>query len=193
MAEEAFHSSDPLAGFTTTLKEILLDPRGFFERLPLEGGLKNPLIFAVICTAIGGLEHALFTAFRGYGLKAVVGLVILGVLRLFVGAGVVAVVAQHLFGGRGDYEANFRVLGYASAVMVLIGLPFIKWFAALYGVYLTLIGIERANGFDSVRAFLTLIATFVVGVVLTHAFGLWRLSARVNPLIRCHAAELRRA
>jgi hypothetical protein len=109
---------------------------------------------------------------------------VIGLVRIFIGAALVVLVATNLFEGRGDYEATFRVLAYSSAVAVLIGLPVIKYFAAIYGAYLVIVGIEKAHGIDAVRAILTLVASAVVGGVIAFALGLWPFLHRVNPLFR---------
>jgi len=64
-------------------------------------------------------------------------------------------VAQHLFSGRAGFEATFRVVAYAAAPTVLAWLPWIGVLAVVYGVYLTVVGLERVHGFDTTRAVLT--------------------------------------
>lgn len=178
MADE-FDAGDPLTSFGPTWTRILVDPRGFFETLPLEGGLRTPAIFAAICLAIG----AFFFLFAA-GLKGALGFFILGLLRLFVGAAILALIAERVFDGRGDYEATFRVLAYTSAITVFVAIPVIKVFAAIYGAYLVAIGLEKAQRFDSPRAVLTMIVTMAVSVAMISALGLWPLARAVNPLLR---------
>ena len=167
-----------MASFGATLRRILLEPRSFFESLPLEGGLQAPATFAAICLAIGGLEFMIF----GGGLKGAIGLVALGLARLFLGAAIITLVAENLFEGRGDYEATFRVLAYATAIAVVIGIPVVNVFAAIYGAYLVIVGLEHAHRFDATRAVLTVILTAAIGAAVVYAFGLWPLARRVNPL-----------
>jgi hypothetical protein len=177
---EEFDPKDPVGSFAGTWQRVMLEPRAFFDALPPAGGLQPPLVFAVICLAIGGFEFMLF----GGGIKGLAGLLVLGTIRLFVGSAIVAFIAQQIFEGRGDYEATFRVLAYTSAVAVLIGIPIVKYFAAIYGAYLVILGLGRAHAFDNTRAFLTLLATAFVGIVIVHALGLWGIAHRVNPLFR---------
>jgi hypothetical protein len=158
----------------------MLEPRAFFDALPPAGGLQPPLVFAALCLAIGGIEFMLF----GGGIRGLVGLLAIGLLRLFVGTAIVALVAQQLFEGRGDYEATFRAVAYSMAVVVLIGLPIVKYFAALYGAYLVIVGIARAQSFDTVRAVLTLLASAFAGMMIVYALGLGPWVCRVNPLLR---------
>jgi hypothetical protein len=179
-AAAEFDPKDPLASFGATWKKVMLEPRLFFDTLPPAGGLQPPLAFAAICLTIGGIEFMLF----GGGIRGLIGLFAIGVLRLFVGTAIVALVAQQLFEGRGDYEATFRAIAYSMAVVALIGLPIVKYFAALYGAYLALVGIARAQSFDTVRALLTMLASAFAGMLTVYGLGLWPWMCRVNPLLR---------
>lgn len=179
-ASAEFDPKDPLASFAATWRRVLLEPRAFFEGLPEAGGLQPPFFFAVICLAIGGFGFMIF----GAGIKGLFAVLAIGVVRLFVGSAIVALIAQQLFEGRGDYEATFRVLCYSSAVAVVIGIPVIKHFAALYGIYLVIVGLARAHSFDTVRAALSAVASVFVGWVIIHALCLGGWMYRVNPLFR---------
>ena len=70
------------------------------------------------------------------------------------------------------------------APVVVIGIPVVKYLAALYAAYLIILGVAKAHAFDTVRAVLTLVATAVVTLVLVYALGLGRWVHRVNPLLR---------
>jgi hypothetical protein len=179
-AAAEFEPKDPIASFGVTWKRVMLEPRAFFEALPAAGGLQPPLVFAAICLTIGGIEFMLF----GGGVRGLFGLLVIGLLRLFVGTAIVALVAQQLFEGRGDYEATFRAIAYSTAVVVLIGLPVFKYFAALYGAYLVIVGVAKAQSFDTVRALLTVLASAFAGLVIVYALGLGQWVCRVNPLFR---------
>jgi hypothetical protein len=178
-ASAEFDPKDPIASFVACWRRVLSEPRVFFEGLPA-GGLEPPLLFALICLAIGGFGFMIF----GGGIKGFLGLLLIGTLRLFIGAAIVSLIAQKLFDGRGDYEATFRVLCYSTAVAVMIGVPVVKYFAALYGIYLVILGLSRAHAFDTVRAFLTALSSVFVGMVIVHALCLEGWVHRLNPLLR---------
>jgi hypothetical protein len=178
-ASPEFDLKDPVASFGTVWKRVVLEPRAFFESLP-PAGLQPPLAFAAICLGIGAVEFLIF----GGGIHGFIGLVAIGLLRLFVGTAIVALVAQQLFEGRGDYEATFRAVAYSMAVVVGIGIPVVKYFAALYGAYLVIVGVAKAQSFDTVRAVLTLLASAFAGLVIVYALGLGHWVGRVNPLFR---------
>lgn len=179
MASDEFNPSDPMGSFTDTWTRVMIDPRAFFASLPVEGGLQPPLVFAALCLLVGGIEVLLF----GGGLKGLAGAVVFGILRLFVAAAIFSLIAQTLFGGRGDFEATFRVFAYSSAVAVAIGLPVLKFFAALYGIYLAIVGLEKAHSIDAAHAFVALLATMITGAVIVYALGLGPMLAGINPLL----------
>jgi hypothetical protein len=179
-APAEFDAKDPVGSFASTWQRVIFEPRAFFDSLPPAGGLQPPFFFALICVAIGAFGFMIF----GGGIRGFLGLLIIGAARLFIGASIVALVAQYLFEGRGDYEASFRVLAYSTAVAVVIGIPIVKYFAALYGAYLVIIGLAKAHGFDTVRALLTALVSVFVGMVLVHALFLGRFVHHANPLLR---------
>jgi hypothetical protein len=179
-ASPEFDPNDPVASFGATWKRVILEPRAFFESLPPAGGLQPPLAFAAICLAIGSIGFMVF----GGGIGGLLGLFVIGLLRLFVGSAIVALVAQQLFEGRGDYEATFRAVAYSTAIAVGVGIPVVKYFAALYGAYLAIIGIAKAQSFDTVRGLATVIASAFAGLVVVYALGLGHWVGRVNPLLR---------
>ena len=63
--------------------------------------------------------------------------------------------------------------------MVLLWVPGVRYLAVLYSGYLVILGLQRAQGFDSVKAALTMVLAMIAGVVLSSLFGgpgrLWRL------------------
>ena len=179
-ASPEFDSKNPVASFGSTWQRVMLEPRAFFESLPPAGGLQAPLVFAAICLAIGAVEFMIF----GGGIRGLFGVFAIGLLRLFVGTAIVALVAQQLFEGRGDYEATFRAVAYSMASVVGIGIPVVKYFAALYGAYLVIVGLAKAQSFDTVRALLTLLASAFAGLLIVYALGLGHWVCRVNPLFR---------
>jgi hypothetical protein len=180
MEGEELRTDDLLTSFPQVWQRVVTDPRAFFESLPPVRGLQAPLVFALVCLTVGGFGLLLF----GWGIKGMLALIVLGLLRLFVVSAIFVLVAQNLFEGRGDYEATFRALGYSSAPAVAIGLPVIRYFAAIYGLYISILGLARAHSFDTVRATLSLAATVLCGVMLAHAFYLGGWLARFNPLLR---------
>lgn len=179
MEARDFETSQPVAGFAAVWRAVVSDPRTFYAGLSPSGGFEGPLVFAAGCLAIGGFEVLLF----GGGLRGMVLLVLLGLVRLTVGSAILVLVARKLYGGRGDYEATFRAVGYSSAAAVAIGVPFFRYFAALYGAYLTVLGVARAQGFDEVRATLTVAGAVLAGFLTARAVGASALFEAFDPLL----------
>ena len=94
-----------------------------------------------------------------------------GVVRLFNSAALLLLIAQKLFEGKGDFEATFHACAYAAAPVVLLWVPGIRYLAALYIGYLLIVGLQRAQGLDSVKAVLTIALAMIAGVFLSLPFG----------------------
>lgn len=171
---------DPIGSYAATWQRVMADPRVFFEELSPGSPLPPALVFALVSFAIGGIGFMLF----GGGIKGFLGLIALGALRVIVGSAIAAWIAQQVFEGRGDYESTFRVLAYSSAVAVFVGLPVVKYFAAIYGAYLLIIGLAKAQAFDTVRSLLTVMLSVAVGLVALYALNLGGCMVEVNPLLR---------
>ncbi|MBI3769396.1 MAG: YIP1 family protein [Deltaproteobacteria bacterium] len=156
--------------FTGVWKRVITEPRRFFEEMPVSGGLQNPLVFLLVCLAISAV------GFLVIGPRALALLIIvLGVVRAFIGALVVMVVAQQVFRGTGDYEATFRALAYSGAPVALLWIPLIRPLVALYLLFLVVLGIERVHGFDVGKAVLTLLLSFVAIGTVVWTLGLAHL------------------
>ena len=97
-------------------------------------------------------------------------IIVLGLVRAFVGAFVLMVIARQIFRGTGDYEATFRALAYASAPVALLWLPLIRPLVVLYSAFLIIIGLERVQGFDATKSVLTML----LGVISVGAIA-WTL------------------
>ncbi len=170
-----FDRSDFIYSFGQVWKKVMTDPQGFFLAMPLTGGLANPLLFAALSLVLAGVG---FIASEG-GMTLALLVLLGGVVRLFLGAALLLLIAQKLFEGQGDFEATFRTCAYAAAPAVLLWVPGVRYLVALYSGYLVIIGLQRAQGFDSVRATLTVVLAMIAGVVLSFPFGgplrIWRI------------------
>ena len=161
MMVAGFDSSD--LGPVQTWKKVMTDPRTFFEHMPLAGGFLNPFVFALLVLAVAGAGGAIV---QGGGLKACLTTIGVGVLKLCLGAALLVFIARQLFEGVGDFEATFRGCAYAAAPLALLWIPVLGAIAAVYSVYLLILGLQRAQGMDSVKTTLTLILAALLGVVL---------------------------
>ena len=160
-----FQTDDFPRSFGNVWRRVMTEPRAFFQDMPITGGLTNPLLFVLVCLAISAVGFLIFGP-RHFAIR----FVIFGVVRTFIAAAVLMVIARQVFAGAGDYEATFRAVAYASAPIALLWVPWIGPLSLLYVLFLTIIGIERVHGFDAVKAVLTLllaaIAAYAIGWVI---------------------------
>lgn len=148
-----------MQGLTGTVKESMLSPMAFFERMPVRGGFLLPLLFAVIVESIGSMaaylwSSNLLTEFTG---SSKVLLALLIPLLVFMGLflwGAVLHVSLFLVGGaRKDFEATFRVVCYTSGPELLGIIPVVGGIASLvWKVYISVIGLREAHGISNGRA-----------------------------------------
>ena len=164
---EEFRTDQFADSFLGVWKRVMSDPRGFFQDMPLRGGLQGPLVFLVLCLIVSALGFLIFGP-RGLGLA----LVISGTIRSFVYAAVFLGVARFLFAGTGDYEASYRVVAYSSAPFALLWIPLVGHLSPLYAMFLLIVGLERAQGFDAVKSVLTVLLSSIVLVAVGWSLGL---------------------
>ncbi len=178
---EEFRTEQFAESFVGVWTRVVTDPRGFFQDMPIRGGIQAPLLFLVGCLVLAGLGF-LIVGPRGFGLS----LVFWGTLRSFLYAAVFMLVARSVFAGIGDYEANYRVVAYATAPMALMWLPWIGSLTMLYAIFLVIVGMERVNGFDAVKSVLTVLLASVVILALGWAFGFHYHGYHPGLAMGCH-------
>lgn len=128
-------------------RETLLNPKGYFESMPLTGGFAEPVIKAAIYGTVAGLFALLWSVLGlsamgaggmwggAVGITALIGSVIGAIVAVFIGGAVMLVISA-ICGGNTDYEANVRV---AASLMVVY--PINAFLAFFYGISLTLGGV----------------------------------------------------
>jgi len=158
-----------LGGLYTTLKDVLFRPSGFFKRMPVTGGLTDPLLYALIIGMVGLIfsyfwQILLQGAMQGMmlpGMKAAaeqnmfrgIGLAVLAffspfliILVLFIGSGILHVCLVLVRGARSGFEATFRVVAYGYSTYILLVIPFCGGLiAGVWAVVLAIIGLREAH------------------------------------------------
>ncbi len=128
-----FNLSDPVNSFVRTVREIVLNPVGFFRGLPRHGGFINPLLFAVVCSAIAAVLGGLLSVILAVvGLSAqtvgssIVGLFtgmllipILAAAGSFIGAGIYHLLVLLFVKPNAGFEATYRVAAYSFVVQLV--------------------------------------------------------------------------
>lgn len=149
-----------IQGFLGTLQQSLFKPQEFFARMPIQGGMLNPLLFGLIVGSVGAMvsylaglvmDHHPFminTRFTG-AMSIVVALSIPVFVAIGILAGAVLLhVALFMLGGaRQPFEATFRIVAYASGPDLISAVPMIGWVITLiWKFYITVIGVKEVHG-----------------------------------------------
>ena len=162
-----------LAGFLETAKGVLSRPKTFFSTMPVAGGFAAPHLFFLICTGVFILASmGLNLGESGELDPRILILVFLAPLLPFVDAALLYLIAARLFGGRGSYEATFRVVCYASAVNLFTWVPLVGLLAQFYEIYLAALGLSVVHRLGMGRAFLAVGCTATAFLALALAFML---------------------
>ncbi|HZC19048.1 MAG TPA: Yip1 family protein [Rubrobacteraceae bacterium] len=164
-----FHSSE---GFGNVVLGVWLAPRKFFGRLDPEGAPLRPALFAAAVLYLNLLfEELLQDAWRlefNYGLlyAALPGLVVSLILAPLLVAGLSTLVLTVLDGGpsRRKFGLVFRALGYATAIGIVLWIPYAPLFALPYGFYIATVAVKEALSLSWKRA--TTAALVPLGAVL---------------------------
>lgn len=129
--------------FWLTWRDSVFRPVPFFRELPVRGGKRSALVYAVILAVIGLAFHAYWEVIEGIiasepgalGLMSLEGALVGAVWMMllvatYVGALLVGAAAVHLslwlVGGAGSgYEGTFRALAYAAGPAAFTVIPFL--------------------------------------------------------------------
>ena len=135
--------------FIQDSRDVLVNPKEFFTRINLTGGIGQPLIKALIYGAVAGFFSMLWSfvhiggALGGmFGGAAGIGAFFFAILGALIGSfimGVIVLVLSSICGGNSDYEASFRV---GVAIMVIYPISAFLGFLGGINYWLgTLIGV----------------------------------------------------
>jgi hypothetical protein len=147
--------------FWSVLRGVWFYPVRYFRGLDPEGGLVRPTIFAALVLYLNLiLEAVLQMAWNfefNYGsiYAPFFGLVVAIVLAPLLVAGLTLLVTMVLEGGRlsrGDFVPLFRSLSYASAVGIVLWIPFAPLFAVPYGAYVATVAVKETMNVTPARA-----------------------------------------
>jgi hypothetical protein len=111
-------------------KEVILNPKDYFTKMPITGGFVEPIIKVLIYGTIIGIFSFIWslTGFGissvpswlggGIGFMALISSIIFSVIGLFIGGAIMLVISA-IFGGNTDYEANVRVVAAIMVVQII--------------------------------------------------------------------------
>jgi len=160
--------------FVETLVMVLTKPAAAFSAMKIEGGLVEPLIYALIGGWLGGVvtflfslgfksmglfanRHNAFGMMTGMGIGSIAFIILLPVMiviGLFIGGAIVHLCLMIVGGANKTFEATFRVLAFSQGstgplqmIPICGGL-----IAGVWGLVVTCIGLARAHETETGRA-----------------------------------------
>jgi hypothetical protein len=183
--------------FIETLVIVLGKPQVAFATMKTEGGLVEPLIYAVIGGSFGWIVYFLFTfLLQSFGIfadksNALAGLIGMGIGSVFfiilaplfvalcvlIGAGLIHLSLMIVGGAKKSFETTFRVICFSfGSVQPLVIVPFCGGLVAgVWGIVLYCLGLARTHQTDTGRAVLAVFLPMIVccggGLLLTIMFG----------------------
>ena len=194
-----------LNAFIETLAMVLTKPDLAFRTMKTEGGLGEPLIYALIGGCVGGIVSLLlslglqsmglfagqrdtFAALAGMGIGSIAFIVLVPVfivIGLFIGAAIVHLCLMIVGGANKSFETTFRVLAFSHGstgplqiIPVCGGL-----IAGVWALVVNCIGLARAHETSTGRAVLAVLLPLIVccgGAILIAimfgALGAWSAS-----------------
>ena len=183
--------------FIETLAMVLTKPDLAFRTMKTEGGLAEPLIYALIGGCLGGIVSLLFSlglqsmglftgqrdafgVMAGMGIGSIAFIVLIPifiVVGLFIGAAIVHLCLMIVGGANKSFEVTFRVLAFSQGstgplqmIPVCGGL-----IAGVWALVVNCIGLARAHETSTGRAVLAVLLPLVVccGGGILIAIGVW--------------------
>jgi hypothetical protein len=166
--------------FFDTVKVLLTKPSEAFVMMKREGGMTDPLLFAIIGGSAGTIVSILFQvglqAITGashsfvelFGVGAVIGFLVLTplllALGLFIGSGILHLCLMMLGGAHRPFETTFRVVCFSSGATQLFSMiPFCGGYVAgIYNIVLECIGLTRAQETTTAKALLAIFLPMIV-------------------------------
>ncbi len=149
-----------IASILNTMKEVIINPAGFFRTMPKSGGFIEPIIFVASMGVIMGLIN-LVLSIVGLGFAPSFGMAILYVVIIpvfavvfgFVGAAILFVIWK-IMGSQESYETAYRCGAYSSAitpVTTIIGvIPYLGGVAGVvWMAYMTVCASIEVHGIKS--------------------------------------------
>jgi hypothetical protein len=190
-----FELSNPLDSFVDVTRRVVLQPARFFSGLSRSGSLLDPLVFALVCVVISAIlsavlvltgvqqnpgfnpnpQNAIPSVFApGSALLGIVFAPIGGAIGLFIAAAIQQLLVR-LFVGENNsgFGATFRVAAYTQVTSLVNWIPILGPLLALYGLYLSILGIREVHETTTGKAALVVLIPFAVVLVVALIVLAW--------------------
>ncbi len=156
-------------GLFKTVRDVLFSPSAFFKKMPVTGGLTDPLLFAMIIGTVGLLFLSVWdlllhdsmqnlmtpemrnAAGRGisHGVASPLGTALMPfllILWLFVVSGMLHLFLMIAGGAKAGFEATFRVVSYSVSPFLFMVIPYCGMpIMVLWVLTLAMIGLRDAH------------------------------------------------
>ena len=201
---EEFEFSNPVGSFVDVARRVVLQPARFFARVPRSGSLLNPLVFALVCVVESAIlsavlvlagvqqnpgfnpnpQNAIPSIFApGSAILGVLFAPIGGAIGLFVAAAIQQLLVRFVVGANNaGFSSTFKVAAYTQVTSLVNWIPIVGPLVALYGLYLSIVGIREVHGTTTGKAALVILIPFavflVVALIVVAAAGIAVLSQR---------------
>ncbi len=185
----SYGSASEDGSFVGAVRRVVFRPVGFFAGLSRNGNVAAPLLFALICIEISavlawllvligvGLGPGVNPNPQNLGVPSVfapnspIASVILapigGAIGIFIAAAIQQLLVRLVVGARNSgFSATFRVASYTQVTSLVNWIPIIGPLLALYGIYLSIVGIREMHGTTTGKAVLVIVIPFVVALVV---------------------------
>ncbi len=181
-----------LPAFLETLKQVLAAPSVAFSIMRREGGIFNPLLYALIGGTIGLIVSMLFqlalqsvgfgmgnrnamNMLAGLGIGSVFLIILAPILvafGLFLGSALVHLCLMLVGGAKQSFETTFRVMSYThGSTGILQMIPLCGGLiAGVWALVCNCIGLARAHEIETGRAALAVFLPLILCCVLTIVF-----------------------
>jgi len=172
-------------GFFRTIKEILSAPADFFKKMPLSGGLTDPLLFALMVGMAGLMSHyfwdtVLYNSMQDF-MASEIGTasgrsIIQGfhsplaalltpfmlIFWLFAISGALHLFLHLIRGAGAGFEATFRAVSYSMSPFVFLIIPFCGMpISGLWVMILVIIGLKEAHTISGGKAAFAVLFPFI--------------------------------
>ena len=182
-------TSEEDSNFVNVVRRVVLQPVGFFAGLPRRGNLVSPLLFALICIEVSAIVGWLLVLIGvgnspsynpnpqtlglpsvftpGSPIVSVLLAPIAGAIGIVIAAAIQQLLVRLIVGARNSgFGATFRVASYTQVTNLVNWIPIVGPLLALYGVYLSVVGIREVHGTTTGKAVLVILIPFVVALLV---------------------------
>lgn len=160
----------------STLKESIFSPSRFFRKMPMTGGLWNPIFYAIVIVLIGSIFGFIWASLFSMGRGGIdsIGFVVLPLIRifaiiigLFILSGTIHLMMLFLGATKNGFEATFRVIFYSAGPQIFCLLvPLIGGLVGGIGVLvLGIIGLREAHQTTTGKVIASVIAAVILSYV----------------------------